>query len=151
MRKIIVSIATSADGSVARPVGSIDWLLRPDASGGGGDLRAFMRSIDAVIRGQATYDQVQGFSGSRATADPKRSARHLVFSTERPAHAIIASRFRPFPLRLKSSKKFSDGVVRLHYEGVGNGRRLGAKAAGKRSGRARTKASSRAHRRGSRR
>jgi hypothetical protein len=64
---------------------------------------------------------------------------------------LIAPRHRHVPLRLKSSKKFSDGVVRLHYEVAGNGRRLGAKAAGKRSGRARTKASSRAHRRGSRR
>lgn len=212
MRKIIVYIATSADGYIARPDGNIDWLHRANARGGDYDLGAFMRSIDAVIWGRKTYDQVQGFTSGRATGDFGKDVRHYIFSTQRPAESsngvawvsepvaafvrrlraekgkniwmmggggiiasfldageidefmihvipamigdgipLVAPRHRHIPLRLKSSKKFSDGVVRLHYEVVGPGRRHGAKAAGKRSGRARTKASSRAHRRGTRR
>ncbi len=33
MRKIIVYIATSADGFIARPDGSVDWLDRPQTAG----------------------------------------------------------------------------------------------------------------------
>jgi dihydrofolate reductase len=70
--------------SIARPDGSIDWLHRPDASAGDNDLRTFLRSIDAVIWGRKTYDQVQGLTGGRATADFGGNVRHHVFST-RPA------------------------------------------------------------------
>jgi dihydrofolate reductase len=33
MRKIIVYIATSADGYIARPDGNVDWLNRPRPAG----------------------------------------------------------------------------------------------------------------------
>src|SRR5713101_5975035 len=33
MRKIVVYIATSADGFIARPDGSVDWLNRPQTAG----------------------------------------------------------------------------------------------------------------------
>src|SRR5213593_1739322 len=41
MRKIIVYIATSADGFIARPNGAVDWLDRPRPKGnyGMGELR----------------------------------------------------------------------------------------------------------------
>ena len=42
-RKIIVQIATSADGYIARPDGSLDWLTR---------LPQFMRSVDAKLLGE---------------------------------------------------------------------------------------------------
>jgi len=50
-RKIIVYIATSADGFIARPDGSVDWLDRPRPKGNYG-MGAFYKSIDTVLWGR---------------------------------------------------------------------------------------------------
>jgi dihydrofolate reductase len=55
MRKIIVYIATSADGFIARPDGDIGWLDRPRVAGNYG-MNEFYRSIDTVLMGRKTYD-----------------------------------------------------------------------------------------------
>jgi dihydrofolate reductase len=57
MLKVIVYIATSLDGYVAREDGSIDWL--PESAESGYD--AFYKSVDTVIMGKTTYDQVLTF------------------------------------------------------------------------------------------
>src|ERR1700736_718041 len=67
-RKIIVSIATSADSFIARPDGSVDWLDRPRPKGNYG-MGAFYKSIDTVLWGRKTCDtaldlQKKGVSGS---------------------------------------------------------------------------------------
>src|SRR5205807_2588142 len=54
-RKIIVYIATSADGFIARPDGSVDWLDRPRPKGNYG-MGAFYKSIDTVLWGRKTCD-----------------------------------------------------------------------------------------------
>lgn len=55
MRKIIVYIATSADGFIARPDGDVGWLERPRVAGNYG-MNDFYRSIDTVLMGRKTYD-----------------------------------------------------------------------------------------------
>jgi dihydrofolate reductase len=54
-RKIIVYIATGADGFIARPDGSVDWLDPPRSKGDYG-MAAFYRSIDTYILARKTYD-----------------------------------------------------------------------------------------------
>ncbi len=56
-----VFIATSLDGYIARPDGSIDWLPAPDPAIGDYGYEAFMTTIDAVVLGRHTYDTVRGF------------------------------------------------------------------------------------------
>src|SRR5207237_4824624 len=54
-RKIIVYIATSADGYIARPNGDVEWLnRRPDTIDYG--MRAFYATIDTILMGRKTYD-----------------------------------------------------------------------------------------------
>jgi len=55
-RKIITYIATSADGFIARPDGSVDWLNRPSPKGHYG-YPAFFKSIDTILWGRKTYDK----------------------------------------------------------------------------------------------
>jgi len=55
-RKIIVNIAASADGYIARPDGNLDWLTRRPAPKGFYGLPKFWRSIDAKILGRKTFD-----------------------------------------------------------------------------------------------
>lgn len=57
MRKIILFIASSLDGYIARENGKIDWLPENTASG----YDDFIKSIDTVIMGKKTYDQVLTF------------------------------------------------------------------------------------------
>jgi dihydrofolate reductase len=55
-RKVIVNIATSADGFIARADGDLDWLTnRPPPKGFYG-ISKFMTSIDAIVIGRKTFD-----------------------------------------------------------------------------------------------
>ena len=176
-RKIIVYIATSADGFIARSDGSVDWLDRPSPKGNYG-MGAFYKSIDTILWGRKTCDmaldfQKKGVAGSAfdtkvknyvftrsllqspatagvefvsepikafATRLRKRKGKDIwmmggagiiaSFLDEREIdefiiHVIptfigegiplIAPARRTVPLRLISCKKFTDGVVKLHY------------------------------------
>ena len=62
-RKIIVYIATSADGYIARKDGGIDWLDRPQPKGAYG-LATFMNSVDTIIWGRTTWDMAAGMGGA---------------------------------------------------------------------------------------
>ncbi len=61
-RKIIVYIATSADGYIARRDGSYDWLDRPSPRGNYG-MAQFFASVDTILWGRKTYDQALRMGG----------------------------------------------------------------------------------------
>jgi dihydrofolate reductase len=82
-RKIIVHIATSADGYIARPDGNLDWLTRRPAPKGFYGMPQFMRSVDAKLVGRKTFD-LSVEMGAHFSADD----RHYVFS-HRPAPASV--------------------------------------------------------------
>jgi dihydrofolate reductase len=177
-RKIIVYIATSADGYIARPDGDIEWLNRlPNTVDHG--IGKFYRTIDTILWGRKTYDWALAYQqkhGSKASIfdqnvtnyifsrkPPKKQAPGVMFVSkpvktfahklrQQPGKHIwmmgggeliasfldageidefdihvmpvfigkgiplIAPRHRDIPLHLLSSRKYSDGVVRLHYE-----------------------------------
>ncbi len=176
MRKIIVYIATSADGFIAREDGAVDWLDRPRTAGDYG-MGKFWRSIDTILWGRKTYDMVLRFQKEgKDSPDNYGGIKNYAFSRRPPkkvAHGfefvkepikkfakrlrsqkgknifmmggagiiasfldcgaidefiihviptfigegipLMAPRHRTVPLKLLSIKKFSDGVVRLHY------------------------------------
>lgn len=172
-RKIIVHIATSADGFIARPDGDLEWLTEHPAPKGFYGIGAFMKSVDAKVIGRKTYDLSVQMGAKFGTKTP-----HYVFS-RRPAPSsvpagvefvsepigefakrlraekgksiwmmgggeiiasfldagaidefvltvmptfigegipLIAHRHRHVPLHLQSVKKFSNGVVQVHYQ-----------------------------------
>ena len=47
-RKVIVEIATSTDGNIARPDGDVSWLDRPPPKGHYG-MGAFLKSVDPIL------------------------------------------------------------------------------------------------------
>ena len=175
MRKIIVYIATSADGFIARKDGAVDWLDRPRKAGDYG-MGKFFKSIDTILLGRKTYDLALRFQKEGKAIPIMGDIKHYAFSRKPPKkvmegfefvkepikkfakhlrgqkgknifmmggagligsfldqgeidefiiHVIptligegiplIAPRHRTVPLKLLSVKKFSDGVVRLHY------------------------------------
>jgi dihydrofolate reductase len=172
-RKIIVYIATSADGYIARPDGDFAWLNRPPVKGNYG-MAKFYKKVDTVIMGRKTYELgvklgqagypgmhnyvFSGKPGKEAPGVPsniefvnediptfaKRVRRQkgrniwMVGGSEIIAsfldnqqidefiiHVIplfigegiplIQPRHRNVPLKLLKARRYSDGVVRLHY------------------------------------
>jgi len=61
---VSVYIATSLDGFIARNDGTLDWLNEANGAVQDGEdcgFHAFMDSIDALIMGRKTYEQVLSF------------------------------------------------------------------------------------------
>ena len=177
-RQIIVYIATSADGYIARPDGDVEWLNRRPSNVDYG-MRRFYGSIDTILWGRKTYDWLVSYYKKRGKTKglfdtkvanyvfsrqpPRRVAEGAVFVTERvkafarrlratpgkdiwmmggagliasfldageidafDIHVIpvligkgiplVAPRHRDVLLRLRSSRKYRDGVVRLRYD-----------------------------------
>jgi dihydrofolate reductase len=176
-RQVIVHIATSADGFIARPDGDLDWLTSRPAPKGFYGMGAFMKSVDVKVLGRKTYEAGLSLGAKFSAKD-----RHVVFThqslpsttppgvefvneavgpfvkrlREQPgkdiwlmggdgiiasfldANAIdefvisvvpvfigegiplIAPRHRHVPLELRSTERFEDGLVQLHYRVNGN-------------------------------
>jgi dihydrofolate reductase len=84
-RKIIVNIATSADGYVARTDGNLDWLTRRPAPKSFYGLPNFSRSIDAKILGRKTFDLSVKMGASFSPDNV-----HYVFSRRPPPASVPA-------------------------------------------------------------
>lgn len=56
-RKVIVHIATSADGYIARSDGDLEWLTSRPAPEGFYGMNAFVKSIDTKVLGRRTYEE----------------------------------------------------------------------------------------------
>lgn len=75
-RKVILFIATSLDGFIARTDGSVDWLFRDGDYG----MAEFFRSIDTVLIGRKTHDVMSGFGQTSY-----RGRKNYVFSRSQPS------------------------------------------------------------------
>src|SRR6266567_3620464 len=78
-RNVIVHIATSADGYIARPDGDLEWLTSRPAPEGFYGMNDFMRSVDTKLLGRKTYEVSLRMG---ATFDSK--SRTIVFSRHAP-------------------------------------------------------------------
>ncbi|MFC2133093.1 dihydrofolate reductase family protein [Bacteroidota bacterium] len=61
MSKIILYIATSSDGFIAKKDHDLDWLKIAEQEGEDYGYNDFYNSIDALIMGRQTYEVVKGF------------------------------------------------------------------------------------------
>jgi dihydrofolate reductase len=78
-RNVIVHIATSADGYIARPDGDMEWLTSRSAPKGFYGLNAFVKSIDTKLLGRKTYE-----ASLRMAAKFDSKTRYIVFSRHAP-------------------------------------------------------------------
>ena len=78
-RKVIVHIATSADGYIARSDGDLEWLTSRSAPKGFYGMNAFMRSVDTMVLGRKTYEV-----SLRMGAKFDSQGRTIVFSRRPP-------------------------------------------------------------------
>jgi dihydrofolate reductase len=78
-RKVIVHIATSADGYIAGTDGDLEWLTSRPAPEGFYGMNAFMKSIDTKLLGRKTYEV-----SLRMGAKFDSKSRSIVFSRRAP-------------------------------------------------------------------
>ncbi len=99
MGKIILYIASSLDGYIARENGDVDWLPINTDSG----YDNFYKSIDTVIMGKRTYDQILTFGDY-----PYKGKKSYVFtrndSLTKDENVEFASNVEEFSRNLVSSK-----------------------------------------------
>jgi dihydrofolate reductase len=98
-RNIIVYIATSADGYIARLDGSVEWLNRPRTPGNY-SMGAFLRTIDSILWGRKTYDQALTMGGVGGFGS---KIKNYVFSHRPPASPAPGVEFvnEPVPVFAK--------------------------------------------------
>ena len=100
-RKVIVHVATSADGYIARSDGDLEWLTSRPAPKGFYGMDAFMRSVDTKVLGRKTYELSLRL---RAKFDPRSPT--IVFSRQPPADVpsgveFVSGAIGPFVRRLR--------------------------------------------------
>ena len=86
-RKIIVHIATSADGYIARPDGDVAWLDRRRPKGNYG-YSTFFKSVDTILWGYKTYAKgiEMGMEKAMKAAGFGPQIKNYVFSANRARH-----------------------------------------------------------------
>jgi dihydrofolate reductase len=101
-RKVIVHIAASADGYIARPDGDLEWLTSRPAPEGFYGMNAFMKSVDTLLLGRKTYD----VSLSMGEKFESKSKTFIFSQRARPADApsgveFVNEAIGPFISRLR--------------------------------------------------
>lgn len=62
MSKVVLYIATSIDGFIARPNGKLDWLENlPTTENTDYGYADFLKSVGTIVMGKTTYNEILGF------------------------------------------------------------------------------------------
>ena len=99
-RKIIVYIATSADGYIARPDGDVEWLnRRPPTTDDG--MTKFYSSIDTILWGRKTYDWLLAYYKKKGTKSGMFDTKlaNYVFSRKPPKRVSPGVEFVSEPVK----------------------------------------------------
>lgn len=115
---VSVFIATSLDGFIARRDGSIDWLNEANAVVPAGEdcgFSAFMDSVDTLIMGRKTYEQVLSFGQWPYGTTPVVVLSH--HGIEIPAHLMdtVTHSAEPPPALLE--RLAAQGVNHVYVDG----------------------------------
>jgi dihydrofolate reductase len=104
-RKIIVSIATSVDGYIARPDGDVAWLDRPRPKGNYG-MGEFFKSIDTILWGRKTYSKgIEMGMEKRMASGFGAGIQNYVFSRQVQESKVAGFKFVREPI-----KAFAQGL-----------------------------------------
>jgi dihydrofolate reductase len=104
-RKIIVYIAVSADGYIARPDGDVGWLDRPSPKGHYG-YSGFFKSVDTILWGRKTY--TKGLEMGMNASKFWPGVKNYVFSRSPQKSSVtgvdfefVSAPIKPFAQRLR--------------------------------------------------
>jgi dihydrofolate reductase len=98
-RRIIVQIATSADGYIARPDGDVEWLNR--RARGDYGMSRFYKTIDTILWGRKTYDWLLAYyrKKGKKTGLFDTKVANYVFSRRPPRSTAKGAEFVREPVK----------------------------------------------------
>lgn len=105
MRKVVLYIATSIDGQIARSDGSLDWLENADTAEEDYGYEEFFDSVDTTLMGNTTYRQILGFD----VEFPYSGKRNYVFTRGAPEESPLATVTNRDPRELVQELKKREG------------------------------------------
>lgn len=118
-RNVVLYIATSAEGYIARPDGDLDFLSVVEQAGEDYGYSKFINTVDTVIMGRKTYDKVLSFG----IEFPHKARKCYVWSQSRQGNNENVTYFSSSPaqliadLRKEAGKDiFIDGGAELVHE-----------------------------------
>lgn len=76
-RNVVLAVALSLDGYIARPGGRVDWLISDPTI----DLRAYAKAFDVIVAGRKTLDVAHASEGGEG---PFGKMACYIFSRTRP-------------------------------------------------------------------
>jgi dihydrofolate reductase len=98
-RRIVVRIAVSVDGFIARKDGGVDWLDRPWPKGNYG-MEKFLASIDTILWGAKTYGEAAARGGAGGGGGGLGSkVKNYVFTHHPPATPVKGVEFVNGPVK----------------------------------------------------
>jgi dihydrofolate reductase len=105
-RRIIVYIATSVDGYIARPDGDVGWLDRPRPKGNYG-MGEFFKTIDTILWGRKTY--AKGIEMGMKASGFGPGIKNYVFSHQAQESLeagveLVNEPIKPFAQRLRAQR-----------------------------------------------
>src|SRR3954462_9585414 len=109
MPAFAVFIATSLDGYIARPNGSLDWL-EPFHGEDHGYLD-FFNGMDALVIGRGTYDTVLSFP------EWPYGDKRVIVCTSRPANPVKGEELWAGTPRALAERLATEGVGRVYLDG----------------------------------
>ncbi|MBX7155758.1 MAG: dihydrofolate reductase family protein [Bacteriodetes bacterium] len=119
MRKVVVYIATSADGFIAKPDNDLSFLEIVQREGEDYGYASFMNTIDTILMGRKTYDWVLGAVGSNPHA---HLDTYVLTRTPKPDYGKTRFYTRSIPnlianLKAQPGKNiFCDGGAEIVHE-----------------------------------
>ncbi|OPG97465.1 deaminase [Chryseobacterium mucoviscidosis] len=105
--KVVLYIAMSLDGYIARPDGSVDWLFDVEGDGGDNGYGKFYSTIGSVVMGRLTYEEVLKLSDEFPYAD-------------RPTYVLSRSKQPPAPHVQFTDEAVENLIPRLKQDSNGD-------------------------------
>lgn len=111
-----VFIATSLDGFIARPDGTLDWLLSRDAADEDHGYTDFIAGMDGIIMGRGSFETVVGFDPWPYDKPVVVLSRSLA-GAPMPPHLTGRVRFCDMAPKAAMDMLASEGLRRVYVDG----------------------------------
>ncbi len=98
MRKVILNLAVSLDGYIARMDGSVDWLDHLDTDGSDLGFAEFLNKCDTILMGRKSYEDTLKLGNGEwpyknmktfvFTSKTLKDTKNIIFTTKSPSEVI---------------------------------------------------------------
>ncbi|UHA75441.1 dihydrofolate reductase family protein [Paenibacillus sp. 481] len=105
--KVVLYIAISLDGYIAKLDGSVDWLFDVEGDGGDNGIGAFYKTVGTVVMGRLTYEEVLTLSEDFPYAD-------------KPCYVLSRTEHAPAPHVVFTDEDITTLIPRLQRESEGD-------------------------------